>query len=121
LGSNAVDLPNYDGTSVKRLDPRKNSLQYFLTSPFSIPAIGTRGNARRRFLHGPGLNDTSISVVKTTSVTERVSLDFRVEFFNVFNHTQFDTPVGDVNAGNFGAVTGAADPRIGQAALKINF
>jgi hypothetical protein len=59
--------------------------------------------------------------VKTTSVTERVSLDFRVEFFNVFNHTQFDTPVGDVNAGNFGAVTGAADPRIGQAALKINF
>lgn len=120
LGTNAVDLPNYDESPVHIFNPRTHNLQYFDTAPFSFPAIGTKGNVRRRFLHGPGLNNTDIVLIKSTKVTERVGFDFRMELFNIFNHSQFNTPVGDIN-GPFGQVTSARDPRIGQAAIKINF
>ena len=138
LGTNAVDLPNYDGTPIKTLNPRSSAhpFEYFAngydsqgnpTSPFSFAALGTGGNARRRFLHGPGLNQTDLSFVKTTHIVERVGFDFRVEFFNVFNHTQFNNPNGDINAGapsgssGFGVVGSARDPRIGQVAAKLSF
>ncbi|MGD0416866.1 MAG: carboxypeptidase regulatory-like domain-containing protein [Terriglobales bacterium] len=120
LGFNAVDLPNYNGAPVKIFNPREHGGQYFDTTPFSEPAIGTAGNARRRFLHGPGLNNTDIALIKTTRVSERVGIDFRMEFFNLFNHAQFVTPSGDIN-GLFGLVTAAQPARIGQAAIKINF
>jgi hypothetical protein len=60
-------------------------------------------------------------------VTERVNFDFRVEFFNLFNHAQFYNPSGDINAGapsgasGFGVVGSARDPRIGQGAIKVRF
>jgi len=50
-----------------------------------------------------------------------------VEFFNLFNHTQFENPNGDINAGapsgsnGFGVTSSARDPRIGQGAVKIRF
>ena len=62
-----------------------------------------------------------MSLSKTAHFTERLSLDFRAEFFNVFNHAQFNNPVGDFSAGNFGEITSARDPRIGQLALKLHF
>jgi hypothetical protein len=46
---------------------------------------------------------------------------FRAEFFNIFNHAQFLTPSGILGASNFGEVTAAAPPRIGQLSLKLNF
>jgi hypothetical protein len=81
--------------------------------------LGVPGNASRRFFHGAGLNNWDISLHKSTRITERLSIEFRVEFFNALNHTQFGDPRGSVTSGNFGRVTGARDPRIGQAALKI--
>jgi hypothetical protein len=48
-------------------------------------------------------------------------MEFRAEFFNVFNHAQFTNPNGDINASNFGQITNARDPRIGQMALKFSF
>ena len=48
-------------------------------------------------------------------------MEFRAEFFNVFNHAQFFNPGGDINSSNFGLVTSARDPRIGQMALKLQF
>ncbi len=137
LGANAVDLPNYDGTPIKKLNPRNSQhpFEYFNngysdsgpTTPFSFAEVGTGGNARRRFLHGPGLNQTDMALIKTTQITERVGFDFRVEFFNLFNHTQFENPNGDINAGapsgsnGFGVISSARDPRIGQGAIKIRF
>ena len=138
LGTNAVDLPNYDGTKLRKLNPRNSAHQfeYFNndydasgnpTGPFSFAAVGTGGNARRRFWHGPGLDQTDMALIKTTQVTERVGFDFRVEFFNLFNHAQFFNPNGDLNAGapsganGFGVVSSARDPRIGQGAIKVRF
>jgi hypothetical protein len=68
-----------------------------------------------------------MALIKTTQITERVGFDFRVEFFNLFNHAQFLNPTGDINAGapsgasGFGVVGSARDPRIGQGAVKIRF
>ena len=79
------------------------------------------GNASRRFFHGPGLNNWDFALQKTTRITERLSTEFRAELFNAFNHAQFTNPSGSVTSGNFGNVTGARDPRIGQFGLKFIF
>lgn len=66
--------------------------RYFNPSAFIQPAAGTYGNVGRNVLQGPGLSDTDFSVTKRISLTERVGLQFRSEFFNIFNHTNFNTP-----------------------------
>jgi len=53
---------------------------------------GTYGNARRDSLVGPGLTELDFSAVKDTHITERLNLQFRAEFFNIPNHTNFLTP-----------------------------
>jgi hypothetical protein len=50
-----------------------------------------------------------------------MSVELRAEFFNAFNHAQFTNAVGDFAAPNFGDITGARDPRIGQLGLKVYF
>jgi hypothetical protein len=120
-GTGAVDLPNYDGQPVQFLNPRSSSFQYFSKDPFSEQTLGAPGTANRRFFHGPGLNNWDMSLYKRTKVKERISMDIRAEFFNVFNHTQFNNPVGNFTASNFGQVTTARSPRIGQVAVKIHF
>jgi len=62
-----------------------------------------------------------LALLKDTKITEGINLQFRAEFFNVFNHAQFLTPNGNINNPAFGLVTAAAPPRIGQLSLKLNF
>jgi hypothetical protein len=59
---------------------------------FSLPPAGTYGNLGRNTLNGPGTDKTSFAVVKNTALTERMKLQFRAEFFNLFNHPQFNVP-----------------------------
>jgi len=121
-GTGAVDLPNYSGQPLRYFNPRTApNLQYFSSDVFGSEQLGVPGSANRRFFHGPGLNNWDISLVKNTHFTERISLDIRAEFFNVFNHAQFNNPVGNFTASNFGQITTARDPRIGQVAAKIHF
>jgi hypothetical protein len=53
--------------------------------------------------------------------TESKSLEFRAEFFNIFNHANFNNPDGEFLDSTFGLVTGAQSPRIGQLAIKFLF
>ncbi|HTZ58415.1 MAG TPA: TonB-dependent receptor [Acidobacteriaceae bacterium] len=116
------DFPNYDGQPIAKYNPRNSANhQYFDTSHFTQEALGTTGNSSRRFFGGPGLNNWDVSLHKVTKINERVSTEFRAEFFNVFNHAQFENPLGNINASTFGQVTSARDPRIGQIAIKVNF
>jgi len=55
---------------------------------------------------------------KRVQITEKKALEFRGEFFNIFNHAQFLNPSGDID-GNMGVVTSARDPRIGQLSAKF--
>ncbi len=48
-----------------------------------------------------------------------MSFEIRGEFFNIFNHAQFSNPSGDISSANFGNVTNARDPRIGQVSAKF--
>jgi hypothetical protein len=122
LGTGALDLPNYNGQPIKFFDPRTTpSFREFSTNVFSGELLGVPGNANRRFFHGPGLNNWDMSLFKNTHFSERISMDIRVEFFNIFNHAQFTNPVGNFSRGSFGDVTKARDPRIGQLAVKIHF
>ena len=121
LGTGAVDLPNYNGQPIHFFNPRTSGFQYFSTDVFTAEQLGVPGNSNRRFFHGPGLNDWDMSLFKNIHFTERISMDIRAEFFNTFNHAQFNNPVGNFSASNFGQITSARDPRIGQVAAKIHF
>ena len=118
-GCGGVDRPVYDASPIQFFNPRTQANnQYFSTSPFSFEQLGVAGNANRRFFHGPGLNNFDFALHKFTPITERTSLEFRAEFFNIFNHAQFTNPSGDITSSTFGQVTSARDPRIGQVALE---
>lgn len=66
--------------------------QYFNPAAYVVPANGTYGNAGRDSLVGPGLAEFDASVKKLTPLAERMTLQFRVEIFNLLNHTNFGTP-----------------------------
>jgi hypothetical protein len=116
-----IDTPNFSGGSVKIMNPRTSNYGYFDTSKFSAEPIGSLGTSRRKFFSGPGLDNYNTSLLKNTQFAERYTLQFRAEFFNVFNHTQFSAVNGNFNAPTFGEATAANAPRIGQLALKLSF
>jgi hypothetical protein len=115
-----IDTPNRSGASLNIGDPRKG--RYFNPAAFTVETLGQLGTARRRFFHGPGINNWDVALLKDTKITELFNFQFRVEFFNVFNHAQFANVNGNVNAGaGFGFAQSANPPRIGQVSLKLNF
>jgi hypothetical protein len=117
----SADEPIYSpGKLYSQTNPRKGGT-YFNTSLFSVENIGQFGNAKRRFFSGPGIDNWDMAMAKDVHFTESKFLDFRFEFFNVFNHAQFGTPSGLINSGTFGVVTNANNPRIGQVAAKFHF
>ncbi len=99
----------------------KELVRWFSTSSFANPALGTFGNAGRNLVRGPGINNWDVSFIKRTNITEGVSLQFRAEFFNLFNHTQFAGVNTSFGAAAFGQITSARDPRISQLALRFLF
>ena len=84
--------------------------------------LGTVGNAPRTICCGPGEFQTDIGILKNTNIGERYRLQFRGEIYNLFNHTQFFQPDGNITDGtDFGRVKRARDPRLVQFALKFYF
>jgi len=106
--------------------PKK--IQYIDPAAFALPALGAFGNLGRNALRGPGRDNWNLSLFKSFlfSETRGSRLEFRVETFNTWNHTQLrgDTGGGISNnfgASNFGQFTSAFDPRILQLGLKLYF
>ncbi|MBS1840877.1 MAG: TonB-dependent receptor [Acidobacteria bacterium] len=134
-GSPATDMPDRVGP-VQILDPRKVNTAcptydpntpgsgtgcYFLPGAFAPNStFGTFGTSNRRFFHGPGFNNSDFGFLKRTQIKEAIAFDIRVEFFNIFNHAQFNNPGGNINdPSSFGIVTSAQPPRIGQISAKF--
>ena len=123
--SNTANRPNRNGTMV---NPHTVN-QWFDTSVFSMPAPGTWGNEPHNGVRGPGRDNWNISLFKNFLINEErgTNLQFRAEFFNIWNHPQWvgDAQNGGIStnygASNFGAVTAAYDPRTIQLALKFSF
>ncbi|MFN2491655.1 MAG: TonB-dependent receptor domain-containing protein [Pyrinomonadaceae bacterium] len=94
------------------------------TPAWQIPAAGSFGNAGRNIIIGPRFNVLDFSVNKNTRINERVSLQFRTEFFNIFNHANFSLPNVQVDSGAFGAIgttpdVDAGNPRLGDGGPRV--
>ena len=104
---------------------------------FTLPA-GEFGDAPRNLLRGPGTWQIDIGAAKTIPLTERAQLEFRSEFYNIFNHSQLGQPQSTFNPSNttgFGSIintvntnivspitpVGSGTPREMQFALRLNF
>ena len=122
-----IDRADFIGTSLSqaRLDPNRSHgaliQEYFNTALFVPNAVGTFGNTGRNILRGPGYFNTDFGLIKDTRMTERTTLQFRAEFFNLFNNVNFGQPDNSVADSTIGQITSARDPRILQFALKVLF
>jgi hypothetical protein len=95
--------------------------EWFNTGAFAAPAPGYFGDAGTGIITGPGLLDFDMALYKDFQVTEHDTFEFRSEFFNIFNHTNFSGVSLNYGAGNFGQVTSALDPRIIELVLRFQF
>ena len=132
-GDGIADRPDLVGpVTIRPRDPgcyivdRRNAACGGVTgSAFvDLPAGALRfGSAGRNILRGPGLHLHDFSVTKNTRIAERLNLQFRGEFFNIFNHANFNQPnrTTNVAAPAFGTINSAQRPREMQFALKLEF
>jgi hypothetical protein len=101
--------------------------QWFNPAAFLLPTPGTYGSLGRGVYNGPGLAELDLSLLKSTAISERMNLQFRVEAFNVLNHSNFGTPNAIVFSGagpspSAGLITtSATTPRQLQFGLKLIF
>jgi hypothetical protein len=126
--------PNYTGANATIGNPGG---LWFNPAAFTLAPLGTFGNSGRLSLRGPGFQDTDMSITKDTKIREGMNLQFRAEFFNLFNHTNWGVPimangtanlytafvggnpVANVNAGKI--LYDVGNPRQIQLALKLTF
>jgi carboxypeptidase family protein len=118
------DRADYVGGRI-RLDPNRSHgaliQQYFNVSAFAPNAIGTFGDSGKNILRGPRFFDTDLGLLKNFALLERMSLQFRAEFFNAFNNVNFSQPQNYLGTNGTGQITSAGSPRVLQFALKLIF
>ena len=90
---------------------------WFNMAAFAAPAPGFFGNAGRNIIRGPGTHKWDMSFFKNNRLNERMNLQFRAEFLNIFNHASFNGINSTFGDGAFSA----RDPRIIQFGLKLGF
>jgi hypothetical protein len=107
---------------VQFLNPKKNSNFWFSTSNITDPVSGSFGNLPHALCCGPALSNTDLVISKKTPISERWNTEFRAEFYNAWNHTQFANPDGNFSSSTFGQIVKTREgPRVMQFALKILF
>jgi len=142
--ANANYAPGFSKISI--LDPKKQAScnnsntgltdtgnLYFNCAAFAaipdVPGSGY-GNTGRDFFRGPGRTNLDLALAKTTAITERMNIEFRVETFNVFNHAQFANPDTNIDDATFGQITSTTlgggitalqTQRIVQLAARLSF
>jgi hypothetical protein len=120
----------YATAPLQRLNPKTTPGNYwFNASNFCDPTgtspcpqqLGTFGNTPHSLCCGPALNNTDLVIAKLTPLTEKINTEFRAEFYNTWNHTQFENPDGNFSDSTFGQILKARDPRVMQFAIKFLF
>jgi Carboxypeptidase regulatory-like domain len=96
--------------------------QWFNTAAFALAAPGTFGNSPRNVLRSPGFFNLDWSIAKSFRFRERVSTEFRGDFFDLLNNPHFSAPGSSVaSSSTFGKITAAGDPRIVQLSMRLRF
>src|SRR5580692_11059966 len=134
IGTNTFgneDFTNQRPDCVAGVDPYatpQTITNWLNPAAFSMPAAGTFGNCGRNTIFGPGFKNIDFSMLKETKLGETRNLEFRAEFFNIFNHQAFaqpDTTFGTPSFGQIfntlGSTLGAGTSRQIQLALKFSF
>lgn len=83
---------------------------FFNTACFATPPLYTFGNEGRNAVIGPGTQLWDVSLTKDTNITERVRVEFRSEFFNIFNNVNFDYPNASYGTAQFGTIRATSEP-----------
>ena len=117
--ANGTNRPNVNGS----ISEPHTLLSWFGSSAFSLPALGAWGNFPARSIYGPGRHNWNLSLFKNFTFSEARGsrLEFRLETFNTFNHTQFQNISTSFSDSRFGQVTSAYNPRNVQLGVKLMF
>ena len=132
------DRPDVVGTGRIHQDNRNVDAAFDTTYFSKTPPTGRVGTSGRNQYYGPGLQNYNFAAGKTFKFGERVGLQFRTEFFNLFNHTNFANPQNNQSNANFGRITATVGsaiatavgttagvvgggPRVIQGALRLQF
>jgi hypothetical protein len=117
------NTPGTDPCGRQTVDSSASTFYYtdLPVSPFYIPCPGTVGNSRRNQLIGPGLSQLDMTVIKNTKITERLTVQFRWEVYNVLNRANFysipnQTIGGGISAG-FGQISSTPDVHVGNPVI----
>lgn len=96
------------GVSPDLPDAERTAERWFNTAAFATPPAFTFGNAGRNSIFGPGLRKVDVALQRTFALGRRTAFEFRTEFFNLFNTTNYGTPERFVNTPQFGSIVMAA-------------
>jgi Carboxypeptidase regulatory-like domain/TonB-dependent Receptor Plug Domain len=123
-GQYALLVPGMTAADVSRSHDNKSDMiaAYFNTAAFvpvnSVPR-GIYGDAARGLIYGPGDVGTDFAVLRYVPLSRDLRLQLRGEFFNAFNHANFNNPNTTVSSTTFGRITGAGAGRVIQLAAKV--
>jgi len=112
---------------VQFLNPKTNGGYWFNATNFTDATVtgtnyGVFGNTPHSLCCGPAISNTDLVIAKNTKIGERWNSEFRAEFYNAWNHTQFNNPDGNFADSTFGQILKAREgPRVMQFALKFMF
>jgi hypothetical protein len=85
------------------------------------PGLRTYGTLGRNQVVGPGRFNVNLAFSKSTLLTEKTQLEFRADFFNLFNSAEFSNPDTNITSPTFGQILNTAPPRVIQLALRFSF
>jgi len=124
-GDYNADGDNLDYPNVSSYSETMNRSAYitgvFASGQFTAPTAGQEGNEKSNGFRNPPFVQTDMSIYKDNRLTERLNFQFRFEFYNTFNHPNFQNIQADISAGNFGRVTSQTLPRWWQIGGKFTF
>lgn len=120
IGSSGDSAVQVRPDAVGVITTPKTLSQWFNTASFA-PAAGHFGTAGTGVLLGPGLQNWDVAAIRNIRFGERASFQLRGEFFNVFNHTNFNVIDTTINDASFGQVTSTHSPRMIQLGAKLYF
>jgi hypothetical protein len=109
------------GATYKLADDQRSTARYFNTAAFSMPPAGAFGNLGRNTVSGPGLVNLDTTLSRTFAIRDRLRLQARGEFFNLFNHPNYRLVGRLINVADFGRVLSQFDPRQVQLGMKLSF
>ncbi len=114
---------DYPNVSTYKLPTSRTAYLNGLFAPgiITTPSFGSEGNERPGLYRNPGFAETDASLLKTTKLSERFSLQLRFEYYNIFNHPNLNGISSNLNSGTFGKSTSQAQPRWLQIGAKFFF